>query len=81
MLSPRPVHPEKGDQLRPQQYPTGAESDLLNITQFGKERFDLFWKKIVVVWVPLEPQVDQHLRDMPDGVVECLGDRLIRWPA
>lgn len=54
---------------------------MIIFTQFGEERSDVCWKQIVILQVLFEAQVDQCLRDMPDGVVDGLGDRLVNWLA
>jgi len=54
-----------------------AESIYLRVAQYSEDGLQLSRKKIIVIRVLLEPQVDQCLCDMPDGMVDRRSDRVI----
>ncbi len=76
LLGPWPVDTEQRDQLGGQENPAVAEPLNMHVTQLREQRADVGGKPVPVVGLALEPEVDQRLRDVADGVVDRLSDRL-----
>lgn len=52
-----------------------AELAHSQITQFSEKRLDVRRKEVLVVGLSFKPQFDQSLSNMPNGVIDSLGNR------
>lgn len=81
LFGPRAIHAEKCDQPRTHQHPAVAESIYLRVAQCGENGLQVSRKQIVVIRVLLETKIDQRLRDMPNGVVDCRANGVVGFDA